>query len=253
MPKLVERCRRAAESLKGKWDGARANRRMARDPQDPRVRYPAYKSLDAWLDLERLRSLDGFLREAILEHARSGPTAMFDAGTTTMRAFGKRREGGRVINLSVKEGADYFDLDKPEAWRPAPHAGRFAPLMDFLATLPFRATSRMLILYDERGRGITPHRDHSFPQLLHEFVWLRTNFDKSLYFLDREGKRRVDVSGHSAWFDTVNQFHAGDEHDGLTFSIRVDGVFDDAFRAQMPTPSTNLASTPSLWASLERN
>jgi hypothetical protein len=57
------------------------------------------------------------------------------------------------------------------------------------------------------------------------------------------------VEGYSAWFDTVNQFHGSDEIDKLAFSIRVDGVFTDEFKAKIPMPKVNKASTPSYWAS----
>jgi hypothetical protein len=58
----------------------------------------------------------------------------------------------------------------------------------------------------------------------------------------------MHVTSHSAWFDTVNQFHGSDPVDGLTFSIRVDGRFTDEFRAKIPKPPFNAASTPSYWA-----
>jgi len=39
-----------------------------------------------------------------------------------------------------------------------------------------------------------------------------------------------------------------DPFDGLTFSIRVDGVFTEEFKRRIPTPPINKASTPSFWA-----
>jgi hypothetical protein len=49
----------------------------------------------------------------------------------------------------------------------------------------------------------------------------------------------------------VNQFHGTDPGEGLTFSIRVDGMFTDEFRKRIPVPASNLASMPALWASLQ--
>jgi hypothetical protein len=37
----------------------------------------------------------------------------------------------------------------------------------------------------------------------------------------------------------------------LVFSIRVDGIFSDEFRKQIPRPAFNAASTPSYWASFD--
>ena len=59
------------------------------------------------------------------------------------------------------------------------------------------------------------------------------------------------VESYSAWFDAVNQYHGCDAAEGLTFSIRVDGVFTDEFRSAIPNPRFNRASAPALWASLE--
>jgi hypothetical protein len=66
--------------------------------------------------------------------------------------------------------------------------------------------------------------------------------------LNHKTNEKLYVDGYSAWFDSVNQFHGSDPVDGLSFSIRVDGVFTDEFRKQIPVPKYNLASTPSFWA-----
>lgn len=58
------------------------------------------------------------------------------------------------------------------------------------------------------------------------------------------------VYTYTAWFDSVNQFHGTEPYEGLSFSIRVDGLFSDEFRKRIPTPEFNRASTPSFWASV---
>jgi hypothetical protein len=105
-------------------------------------------------------------------------------------------------------------------------------------------------MYDDVARPVSAHRDHDSVDLCHEFVWFRTNLDKPFYMLDPGRGEKRYVESYCAWFDTVNQFHGSDARDGLTFSIRVDGVFDDTFRRRIPVPARNRASTPSLWASL---
>jgi hypothetical protein len=77
---------------------------------------------------------------------------------------------------------------------------------------------------------------------------MRTNFDKQFYLLNPDTDEKLYVDSHTAWFDTVNQYHGAEASDGLTFSIRVDGVFSDEFRRQIPFPSTNRSSAPALWA-----
>jgi len=42
------------------------------------------------------------------------------------------------------------------------------------------------------------------------------------------------VTSYSVWFDSVNQFHGAYAVDGLNFSIRVDGIFNDELRKKYP-------------------
>jgi hypothetical protein len=103
-------------------------------------------------------------------------------------------------------------------------------------------------MYDPEGRAITAHRDHVSYDLCHEFIWFRTNLRKPFYMLNENTGEKQYVASHSAWFDSVNQFHGGDASGELAISIRVDGQFSDDLKAQIPVPEYNLASTPSLWA-----
>ncbi len=154
-----------------------------------------------------------------------------------------------MVYLSQPKGEEnYYDLDNPEAWEPGEGAAEFSELMAFIRTLPFKATARMLIMYDPEGRAVTAHRDHVSYDLCHEFIWFRTNLRKPFYMLNENTGEKQYVESHSAWFDSVNQFHGGDATGELAISIRVDGLFNDDFRAQIPVPVTNRASTPSLWA-----
>jgi hypothetical protein len=130
-------------------------------------------------------------------------------------------------------------------------AEEFALLMDFIRTLPFQATGRMMIMYDDAPREVPAHRDHVETEICHEFIWFRTSMRKPFYMLNYQTGEKKYVESYSAWFDSVNQFHGGDAVEDLCFSIRVDGKFTDQFRARIPKPAFNLASTPSYWASLE--
>ncbi len=154
------------------------------------------------------------------------------------------------LTRSVRE-EDYYDLDRTELWEPSEEAADFPELMDFISTLPFRATARMLIMYDDSGRAVSAHRDHATAELCHEFIWFRTNLDKPFYMLNPDTGERLDVAGHSAWFDTVNQYHGADATGALSFSIRVDGAFSDELRARIPFPDVNRSSAASVWATVE--
>jgi hypothetical protein len=218
-------------------------------PVDPRIKYPSYKSFDEFIDVAWLKSLDRYVTERIEKRIAPQEDIQFYTGPFTISEKAPVIPGSKMVYLSQPKGEDdYYNLDNPDAWEPAAGATEFSELMEFIATLPFKATARMLIMYDPEGRAVTAHRDHVSYELCHEFVWFRTNLRKPFYMLNENTGEKQYVESHSAWFDSVNQFHGGDETGELAISIRVDGLFTDDFKAQIPVPEHNLASAPSLWA-----
>lgn len=216
------------------------------------ARYPSYKDLDPFIDVDRLKALDGFITERLHQRLAATSDRQFYTGPFLLQADDPDRPGSRMIELArSREPENYYDLDRTKIWEPSAQAAEFAPLMDFIATLPFAATGRMLIMYDASGRAVSAHKDHDSTDLCHEFIWFRTNRSKPFYMLDPETGERCYVEGHAAWFDTVNQFHGADASGELSFSIRVDGVFDDAFRQLIPFPAENRAAAPSIWAAAD--
>ncbi len=216
---------------------------------DPRIRYPSYKSLDEFIDANWLKSLDSYVTERILDRLARQNDIQFYTGPFRLADKAPDKPGSKMIYLSEPKGEDnYYDLDNPAAWQAAEGAREFSELMAFIATLPFKATARMLIMYDPEGRAVTAHRDHASPDLCHEFIWFRTNLRKPFYMLNENTGEKQYVQSHSAWFDSVNQFHGGDATGELAISIRVDGRFRDDFKAQIPVSEFNRASMPSLWA-----
>lgn len=216
------------------------------------VRYPSYKDIDPFIDVGRLQALDGLITERLRSRLAAAKDRRFYTGPFLLDSDAPDRPGSRMIELArSRETENYYDLDRTELWEPSPEAAEFSPLMDFIATLPFAATGRMLIMYDASGRAVSAHKDHDSVELCHEFIWFRTNRSKPFYVLNPESGERAYVEGHSAWFDTVNQFHGADASGELSFSIRVDGVFSDAFRRSIPFPKHNRAAAPSLWANLD--
>lgn len=216
---------------------------------DQRITYPCYMALDRFIDVDRLRSLDGYVTERIERHRTLQRDIPFYTGPYRLDQRAPDRPGARMIYLAQSKLPDsYFDLNRPALWEPTEEAAEFAHLMDFIKNLPFRATGRILIMYDDVARDGPAHRDHIEPDVCHDFIWFRTNLRKPFFMLNPQTGARRYVESYTAWFDTVNQFHGSDAYDGLAFSIRVDGIFSDAFRKQIPVPEVNLASTPALWA-----
>ena len=217
------------------------------------VRYPSYKSFDAFIDVEWLKSLDGYISERLRRRVQSENDLAFYTGPYRLDDAAPDLPGSRMVYLAQSIRPDsYFDLDKAELWQPTADTNEFSSLMDFIATLPFKSTGRMLIMYDSVSNPVPAHRDHVEGETCHEFIWLRTNLRKPFYLLNPTTNEKLYVAGYSAWFDSVNQFHGSDGVEGLSFSIRVDGTFTDEFRKKIPfAAAQDRASTPSVWASLE--
>lgn len=219
------------------------------DKIDARITYPCYKSFDEFVDVATLKSLDAYVAEGIKRRIAAQSDYQFYTGPFLLNASTPDRPGTRMIYLSQSKQPDsYYDLDKTELWERTETAREFSLLMDFIDALPFKATGRMLIMYDDIARPVSAHRDHDVTDVCHEFIWFRTNLKKPFYVLNHETQEKRYIASHTAWFDTVNQFHGSDPQEGLSFSIRVDGVFTDEFRKRIPSPASNPASTPALWA-----
>lgn len=219
---------------------------------DARIVYPSYKSFDEFINIERLKSLDDYINEKIKHHITTRAEEYF-LNAYRLDADSLHQPGAREIWLSRPALADasaYDYLDKTELWELTEEAENYSLLMDFIGTLPFKATGRMLIIYDDAATHVPAHRDHLDTDICHEFVWFRTNSRKPFYMLNHKTGEKKYVEGYTAWFDAVNQFHGTDAVEGLSFSIRVDGVFSDEFRKLIPTPAFNRASTPAFWASI---
>ena len=211
--------------------------------------YPSYKNIDAFIDVARLKTLDDYVRARIERRLAAARDLAFYTGPFLLDGAAPHLPGSRLISLTASSRQDnYYDLDRTDLWSPTGEAGEFSELMDFIATLPFSQTGRMIIMYDDSGRAVTAHRDHDSADLCHEFIWFRTNLDKPFYMLNPESGEKRYVASHAAWFDTVNQYHGADASGGLSFSIRVDGVFNDELRSLIPYPDQNRSAAPALWA-----
>jgi len=211
---------------------------------------PAYMSFDQFIDVERLRSLDSYLRRRIERHIAAGVDDFF-VNQHCLETGAPYKPGVREVWLTrTPPGTpyNYLDIDRHGLWHRTPEAAEFSLLMDFISTLPFEYTGRVLLIYDNGGRSVPAHRDHESQGICHDFIWLRTNLNKPFYLLNQYTGEKLYVKGFSAWFDTVNQYHGSDAAEGLTFSVRVDGRFTEEFRQQIPYSAENMASTPSVWS-----
>jgi hypothetical protein len=212
------------------------------------ARYPSYVDLDAFIDTARLRALDGYIRKRLERRLQEAKDLAFYTGPFLLDERQPYLPGSRLVYLTQSEREqDYYDLDRTELWRRTADAELFSEVMRFIDTLPFEATGRMIIMYDDSGRPVSAHRDHDSPDLCHEFIWFRTSMEKPFYMLNPGTGEKLYVRSHAAWFDTVNQYHGADGTGGLSFSLRVDGRFSPEFRRLISFPEGNRAAAPAYW------
>jgi hypothetical protein len=223
-------------------------------PVDARITYPSYRSLDDLIDVDRLRSLNDSLTATIQRYIDAEKGAYF-RNLYRLSSDTPYEPGVREVWLSKTSDEapwQYLDMvDRTELWQLTESAQDFPELMSFIETLPFERKGRMIIIYDDLGKAVPAHRDHLDPDICNEFIWFRTNLKKPFYMFNPETGVKKYVETYSCWFDAVNQYHGTDACDGLSVSIRVDGVFTEEFRRSIPRPAFNAASTPALWSALE--
>ncbi|MCA1640277.1 MAG: hypothetical protein LC768_18480, partial [Acidobacteria bacterium] len=84
---------------------------------DPRILYPSYKSFDEFVDIGRLRSLDGYITQRVKRRLQVQKDYKFYTGPYKLDDSNPDRPGSRMIYLACSEMPDsYFDLDKTELW-----------------------------------------------------------------------------------------------------------------------------------------
>ena len=101
------------------------------------ARYPSFVSLDRFVDVDRLRSLDGFIADRIRAHIAAGKDSFF-LNQHRMKDEMPYQPGVREIWLTKLVAGtpyNYLDLDKPEVWNQSA-AAEFAPLIDFWGRCP---------------------------------------------------------------------------------------------------------------------
>ncbi|HLL59042.1 MAG TPA: hypothetical protein VK391_04030, partial [Allosphingosinicella sp.] len=101
------------------------------------IRYPCYKDLDSFIDVEWLRSLDRYVSERIERRVAAARDLAFYTGPFLLDEREAYLPGSRLVYLSRStEEENYYDLDRTDLWKRSEDADEFSELMDFIATLP---------------------------------------------------------------------------------------------------------------------
>ncbi len=216
---------------------------------------PHFVELDSLIDVERLKSLDTYLKDGIGRISerthRSGllPRAWRKLAGALQRSRG--REPARVRRFypslpGLRLGPDTPEahwwktlyLNRPqEGYRRLPIAAacrktevwfELEKLVAFVETLPFEQFGRLFLIFSDEGYDEPIHRG---PVPYMEYIWMRSNGDKRFFRYDTDTQTKHYVGSHAVWFDQ-RAWHGCDAppRGELHFSIRVDGIFTSELR-----------------------
>lgn len=108
----------------------------------------------------------------------------------------------------------------------------FPRTVAFIERLPFARVGRCNLLGLQSNDHGTIHRDGEDEDEVGHFITLCPRADKRLFLWDEDEGRSLPVAGRAYWFDDRN-YHGVAPDPFFRYSIRVDGVFEPQFLAQL--------------------
>jgi hypothetical protein len=107
----------------------------------------------------------------------------------------------------------------------------------FVEKLPFKQIGRANIMGLEANDHGTVHRDGDPAEQTapDQFITISPRGNKGLFLWDEESKTKTRVLGRAYWFNDFD-YHGVDADPFFRYSLRVDGVFDDAFLKRLSNP-----------------
>ena len=98
----------------------------------------------------------------------------------------------------------------------------------------FKSIGKTCIIINNANDEGVEHSDHEFPDLVSEFVWIRPPSSKKEFFVvdDVTGEKHIlPKECHICFFDDHFRHNINPVNSDSQVSIRVDGLFNDKFRA----------------------
>jgi len=110
----------------------------------------------------------------------------------------------------------------------------FPKTVAFVKSLPFVEVGRCNIMGLEAHDHGTVHRDGDpkVKETIDHFISFCPNGDKHVFLWDDAGRREVRVESRAYWFND-SDYHGVERAPFFRYSIRVDGVFEPSFLAEL--------------------
>jgi hypothetical protein len=183
--------------------------------------------------------------------ALSDTPAAFDLDRCDQYEFGEERpwplSRRQMLYLEYRHGVYfpwkvYYELIPNLAWEERASGDKkafteearrvFPRTVAFVERLPFARLGRCNLLGLQSNDHGTIHRDGEDEEQVGHFITLCPRGDKRLFLWDEDKGRAVPVGGRAYWFDDRN-YHGVAADPFFRYSIRVDGLFEPRFLAQL--------------------
>jgi hypothetical protein len=112
--------------------------------------------------------------------------------------------------------------------------GKYFPkLLEWIKQLPFDEVGRVLFFIHEHDCQLLLHRDGPrYKPHKNEFLWLNPCEKKQLYVYDEDTKEKHYINTPAAFFNDLDM-HGGNSCATMTWSLRIDGKFNQKFKEQL--------------------
>lgn len=185
-----------------------------------------FLDLDRFINIKKLKQLNRYLEKIDFTqynyiNFNANKKKHANALYLTDRINWKKNYGFREHRKYL---SDSFYWKKNKNWYNLHRLSRFIKQLPF-----FESVGKITIIFNEPNIPGSAHCDHKFPNLVSEFIWLRTNKKKQFYVSSNKTKQNFYVNGYCGWFDD-HHMHNITPINQKCFSIRIDGKFNSYFR-----------------------
>lgn len=113
----------------------------------------------------------------------------------------------------------------------------FPQTLEFIEKLPFDEIGRILFFITSSQHRTLIHYDAGNPEARRahpntEFIYFRPGLEKKLFIYDEDKDEKHYVKSCASYWNDLD-WHGVDQNVKTTFSMRVDGVFQDKFRKEI--------------------
>ncbi|EGD82728.1 hypothetical protein PTSG_03378 [Salpingoeca rosetta] len=144
---------------------------------------------------------------------------------------------GLYLRMPTAKGAmEHQNRSRSDMWEDAPLFNKFPKFKAFIEEQVIgkvlKEMGRIWVIIDRSGKDGIRHRDHTIPDVLNEFLWLRAGTAKTIQVFSEDSSAQPQrCTGHAGWFDPRYEHQAVClDPDTPAISIRIDGPFTDEAR-----------------------